>query len=113
MYRVGVLNVRFTGSAYERATHRGVGVRACDTSRGRRTFNKQAIENSGASVTFQCGIWSEKTTRRVCIIIISCELNTIGSAYEINQVVDFMRRRSQLVTSGRCFIGLCIKHALL
>ena len=30
-------------------------------------------------------------------LCISCDLNAPGSAYEINQVVDFMRRASKLV----------------
>ena len=57
----GTLVQHITGSAY----------RACDTSRGRGTsvrhitgsaYEKRAVDNNGASVTFQCGMWSETAT---------------------------------------------------
>ena len=89
---VGVQSVRHTKeSAYrasntsrgrrrECATHQGVGVRACDTSRGRRTsvrhITGSAYERAthhgvdvgetsgrdGASVTSQCRMWTEIAT---------------------------------------------------
>ena len=131
-----------TGSAYERVTHHGVGVRACDTSRGRRTSVRQItgsayerathhgvhvlsvrhiagsayerathhgvdmLETSSGQerrreVTFQYGMWSE--TKYVKGLCISCDLNALGTqgAYEINRVVDFMRRASLLVAYRR------------
>ena len=93
-----------TGSAYERATHHGVGVRACDTPRGWRTecathhgVDVRACDTSQGWRTTHHGVDIQETSGRreqrrgrdvsmrnvvrdnyVTGLCISCDLNALG-----------------------------------
>ena len=120
-----------TGSAYERATHHGVGVRACDTPRGRRperaTHHGVAVRAcdtsrgrrtsvrhiTGSAYEKRASGREQRRERDVSMrnmvrdnyvnsLCISCDLYALGSVYyEINRVVDFMRRASQFLAYRR------------
>ena len=94
---VGVHSVRhITGSTYERATHHVLNVR--ETSGREQRRERDVSMDNVVRDNYVKGLW------------ICCDLNAMaaGSAYEINRVVDFMRRTRQLIAYLReVVIGLC------
>ena len=81
---------------HERATHQGVGVRHITRSAYEiRTSGREQRRDRDVSM------WNVVRDNYVKGMCISCDLKVLGSAYAINQVVDFMRRASQLVAYRR------------
>ncbi len=86
-------------SAYKRATHHGVDVR--ETSGQEQMRERDVSMENVVRDNYVKGLW------------ISCDPNALasGSAYEINQVVDFMRRTRQLIAYRRDVVfTLCLLH---
>ena len=73
-----------TWSANERATHNGVDV------------EKRAVGNNDRAWRFNGGMWPERTTCRVGVLVVTCVHSGVY-IYEIDHVVDFTRRTRQLI----------------
>ena len=91
-----VLSVRhITWSSNKRATHNGVGDRACDTQRTRRRETSGREQRACVAIQW----WSVAIENCVKGLCVSCDLYALGSVYfcEIDHVVDFTRRTRQLI----------------
>ena len=120
-----VLSVRHTTVGVQSVRHiTGLTYRACDTSRDRRTQRRterathhgqrterathhgvDIRETSGREQRRERDVSMENVVRDNYVkgLWISCDLNALAAsrAYEINQVVDFMRRTRQLIAYRR------------
>ena len=90
-----VLSVRhITWSTNKRATHNGVGERACDTQRSRR--RETSGQEQRACVAIKWRSVARENYVKVCILVVTC-MHSGVYIYEIDHVVDFTRRTRQLI----------------